>query len=131
MMSGIDEKMLSKPYPVKVCHFPGASANDMHHYLRPLLQKSPDTVILQIGTNNCVNESSACSSKVCLLFFIGPKIASTEIVSFIGPKIWDTLTNSCKDTTSLKSFKVNLNNTLRDCAKKPVKKSVLWQEFHL
>ena len=32
----------------------------------------------------------------------------TEIVSFIGPKIWDTLPNSCKDATSLKSFKENL-----------------------
>ena len=32
----------------------------------------------------------------------------TETASFIGPKIWDTLPNSCKDATSLKSFKVNL-----------------------
>ena len=32
----------------------------------------------------------------------------TETASFIGPKIWNTLPNSCKDATSLKSFKVNL-----------------------
>ena len=31
-----------------------------------------------------------------------------ETASFIGPKIWDTLPNSCKDATSLHSFKVNL-----------------------
>ena len=31
---------------------------DMHHYLRPLLQKYPDAIILHVGTNNCVNESS-------------------------------------------------------------------------
>ena len=32
----------------------------------------------------------------------------TETASFIGPKISNTLPNSCKDATSLKSFKVNL-----------------------
>ena len=32
----------------------------------------------------------------------------TGIASFISPKIWDTLPNSCKDTTSLKGFKVHL-----------------------
>ena len=58
MVAGINEKRSSKKYPVKVRPFPGASANDMHHYLRPLLQKCPDTVILHVGTNNCVNESS-------------------------------------------------------------------------
>ena len=44
--------------PVKVLRFPGASADDMHHYLRPLSQKFPDTNILDIDTNNCVSESS-------------------------------------------------------------------------
>ena len=43
---------------MKVHPFPGASADDMHHYLRPLLQKCPDTIILHVGTNNCLNESS-------------------------------------------------------------------------
>ena len=43
---------------MKVRPFPGASADDMHHYLQALLEKCPDTVILLVGTNNCVNESS-------------------------------------------------------------------------
>ena len=34
----------------------------------------------------------------------------TETASFIGPKIWDTLPNSCKDTNSLKTFNVNLKS---------------------
>ena len=54
---GIDEKRLSKKYPVKVCSFPGTSADYMHHYLRLLLQKCTDTIVLHVGTNNCVNES--------------------------------------------------------------------------
>ena len=36
----------------------------------------------------------------------------TETASFIGPKIWDTLANSCKDSTSLKSLKVNLKRSV-------------------
>ena len=58
MIPGTDEKRLSKKYTVKVRPFPGASANNMHHYLRPLLQKCPDTIILHVDTNNCVSESS-------------------------------------------------------------------------
>ena len=54
MISGIDEKRLSKKYPVKVRPFHGASGNDINHYLRPLLQKCPDTIILHVSTNNCV-----------------------------------------------------------------------------
>ena len=57
MISGIDEKRLSKKYPVKVPPFPGASDDDMYH-LRPLLEKCPEPIILHVGTNNCVNESS-------------------------------------------------------------------------
>ena len=42
----------------KLPFFPGASTDGTHHYLRPLLQKCSDTIILHVGTNNCVNESS-------------------------------------------------------------------------
>ena len=58
MISGIDEKRLLKKYLVKVRLFPGASADDTHHYLRLLLQKWTDTIISHVGTNNCENESS-------------------------------------------------------------------------
>ena len=58
MISGINVKRLSKKYPVEVLPFPEASADDIHHYLRPLLQKWQVTIILHVGTNNCSNESS-------------------------------------------------------------------------
>ena len=32
----------------------------------------------------------------------------SETAYFVGPKIWDTLPNDCKEATSLKSFKQNL-----------------------
>ena len=58
MISSIDGKRLSKKYPAKIHPFPGPSAADMHDYLRLLLRKCPDTIILHVGTNNCVNKSS-------------------------------------------------------------------------
>ena len=58
MISGIDEKRLLKKHPVTVRLFLEVSTDDMHHYLRPLLQKCPDTIILHVGRNNYVNESS-------------------------------------------------------------------------
>ena len=56
IISGIDEKRLSEKYLLKVYPFPAASADDIHHYLRPLLQKCPDTTILHVGTSNCVSK---------------------------------------------------------------------------
>ena len=55
MISGIDEKELSKKYPMKNWPFPGVSADDIHHYLRPSLQTCPDTIILHVGTKICLN----------------------------------------------------------------------------
>ena len=57
MMLGINEKRFSKKYLVKVHPFPRASVDDMHHYLKPLLQKYPDAIMLHVGTYNCVSES--------------------------------------------------------------------------
>lgn len=47
-----------RKYPVKIGAFSGASAHDMHHNLRPDLQKCPNAIILHVGANNCVNETS-------------------------------------------------------------------------
>ena len=56
VISDIDDKGLSKKHLLNVRPFTGASAEDMHHYLRPLLQKCPDTTVLHVGTNNLVNK---------------------------------------------------------------------------
>ena len=63
IISGIDEKELSKKHPVKVRPFHGASVDDMHHYLQALLQKYNcstiiDTIISHVGANKYVSESS-------------------------------------------------------------------------
>ena len=51
MISGIDQqRLLIKGRIVKVRSFPGATINDMYDYIRPLLIKAPDNVILHAGT---------------------------------------------------------------------------------
>ena len=37
---------------MKVRSFPGATTEDMHEYIKPLLIKPPNNVILHVGTNN-------------------------------------------------------------------------------
>ena len=56
MLYGLDEKRLKN---CKVCVYPGSSIENMHFNIIPLFRKRPSTIILHVGTNNCVNENSA------------------------------------------------------------------------
>ena len=52
IMNDIDEKRLSRNWNVKVRCFSGATVDHMKDYLKPLLKKEPDNIILHVGTNN-------------------------------------------------------------------------------
>ena len=54
MILGIHKRTILINHPVKVYPSPKASVDDMHQYLKALKQKSPDTVILHVGANDCV-----------------------------------------------------------------------------
>ena len=57
-MAGIDENRLSTgKHKVKVRYFTGARTDDIYDYM-PLLRKLPDYIILHIGTNDAVNNTS-------------------------------------------------------------------------
>ena len=59
MLPGIDKRRISKrDRKVKIKNFPGATIDDMYDYVKPLLKKCPDNIILHVGTNNTVNKSS-------------------------------------------------------------------------
>ena len=59
MLPGIDKRRISKrDRKVKIKNFPGATVDDMYDYVKPILKKCPDNIILHVGTNNTVNESS-------------------------------------------------------------------------
>ena len=59
MLAGIDENRLKiGKHKVKVRHFPGAPTDDMYDYMKPLLRKLPDYIILHIGTNDALDNTS-------------------------------------------------------------------------
>ena len=74
ILYGIEEKRLSSKVQVKVRSFPGATIEDMHSYLLPLIDKSPSVIILHIGTNN----SPTSTSREILDKLIGLKLCIAE-----------------------------------------------------
>ena len=59
ILAGIDENRLSTgKHKVKVRYFPGARTDDMYDYTKPLLRKLPGYIILHIGANDAVNNTS-------------------------------------------------------------------------
>ena len=54
----LDEKKLSKHNNIKVRAFSGATVEDMHYYLHPLLAKEPDFILLHVGTNNSTDDDA-------------------------------------------------------------------------
>ena len=74
IISGIDQQrnLSIKERIVKVRSFPGATINNMYDYIKSLLKKASDNVILHVGTNDASNSASIAildkmlSSKVLL-----------------------------------------------------------------
>ena len=59
MISGIDQQLLSVKWRIiKVRSFPGSTINDKYDYIKLLLKKNPDSVILHVGTNDAPNSTS-------------------------------------------------------------------------
>ena len=59
MLSGIEENWLKTgKHKVKVKYFPGACADDMYDYMKPLLWKLLDYIILHIGTKDAFDNTS-------------------------------------------------------------------------
>ena len=61
MLHEIDEKSLpgAKLNSVKVRIFRGATIDDMKDFLKPYLKRSATNIILHVGTNNSINDSSS------------------------------------------------------------------------
>ena len=67
---------------VKVKTFPGATTDDIYHYLMPLIQKQPDNVILHVGTNDAsfCNSSEIVNNILKLRSFISQKLPNANII---------------------------------------------------
>ena len=59
-----EEKRTFGNRSVKIRIFPTAKTHDMYDYLKPLLEKSPDNIILYVGTNNSVNETLSLKNSI-------------------------------------------------------------------
>ena len=59
MVSGLKEELLSnKKHQVKVRCCRGATVEDMFDYVKPILKRKPDYVVLHVGTNNAKDMTS-------------------------------------------------------------------------
>ena len=65
MLHETDENRLSgvKPNSVKVKIFRGATIDDMKDFLKPHLKRSLTNIILDVGANNSINDSSTLITK--------------------------------------------------------------------
>ena len=52
MIKNIKGWLMSRKKQVKVCSFPGATAEEMNFFLKPLISRKPDKIILHTGTND-------------------------------------------------------------------------------
>ena len=59
MVSGLKEELLSnKKHQVKVRCCRDATVEDMFDFIKPILKRKPDYVVLHVGTNNAKDMSS-------------------------------------------------------------------------
>lgn len=102
-IAGIDETRISGSRNVKVRTFPGATIADMYDYLKLLLKKCPDAIILHIGTNNAVNETSRSilDSILSLKNFIQKSLPSSKVI------ISNLIQRTCNGIASLAIAKLN------------------------
>ena len=86
MLHEIDENRLSgaKPNSVKVRIFRGATIDDMKDFLKPYLKRSPTNIILHVGTNNSINDSSSVilNKLLSLKKFIHTKLPESNVILF-------------------------------------------------
>ena len=52
ILSGLREFKMSKWKTIKIPTFPGATIGDMKFFIIPQLRKSPDKIVLHVGTND-------------------------------------------------------------------------------
>ena len=52
MVSNINEKTLSRTFHMKVRSFPAVYTRDLQDYVKPLIRKRPEKIIIVIGTND-------------------------------------------------------------------------------
>ena len=118
MIRNINYRDLSKSCfkeKIYVKAFPGADVSDMQHYSMPTVKRDPNTIIIHCGTNSLQDyDSPDAFAQEIIDLPTRLKSDDNEVIissigietfSFIGPKIWNSLSEDLKNTKSLLSFK--------------------------
>ena len=116
MLAGIDKNRLKTgKHKVKVRYFPGARTDDTYDYMKPLLWKLPEYIILHIGINDTLdNTSRATLDKVLKLkTYIQQELPKCKIT--ISTPIKRRANGKASLTIShlSKKFKINLKLKIR------------------
>ena len=109
IINGTDKKRLSKKNSnVKIRYFNGTLVEDMFYNLVPLMRKKPSALILHVGTNNTVSDSSKVILKKINSLISYIKINNPECKIIISQPV--RRTDSGKATLTLN----NLNKLLAE-----------------
>ena len=128
MFNGIDGKRLSNErYEVKVEYHGGCTIQRMYSHLDNVLQSKPEVLVLNVGTNNCTNNTSdeVLSALIRLKNYIQKLLPSTIIyISTPTIRLDNSRANCIIRNLNVKlkkaGFKLlnNVNITERDLGKK-------------
>ena len=69
MLKHLKGYKMSKENKVKISTFPGSTTRDMFDYIKPVIRKKPDQVIIHVGTNSLreCESSAACAEEIAEL----------------------------------------------------------------
>ena len=82
MLGGVQERLIGPRGNIKVRSFPGANSDDMKDYIRPLLRKCPEKIVLHVGTNDAIESSpeEIVEKIVSVKSFIESKLESCNVI---------------------------------------------------
>ena len=58
ILNGLIEENICKQHNVRTRKFPGATVDDLHYHVHPILRKKPKHIIIHIGTNDATHSTS-------------------------------------------------------------------------
>ena len=100
IVSGFNEKGLSKKYTVKVRSHPGNTTKDLIDNNKPVMRQNPDLVIIQFGTNditnNGVNKKENLQDTIECMYKYGPQTNSAISLHHKKGQAWMTEKNLCQ-----------------------------------
>ena len=82
MVKHLQGRKMATHHKVKVWTFPGSTNNDMKEYIKPILNRKPEEIILHIGTNSLSSlDPASCANEIIQL---GKTIKEAQVQTTIS-----------------------------------------------